>query len=146
MSLFSRLFGNRSKPASSSGTPPNAVVADFGELLATRAPVPGCVADVRELPYPKDEIKRAIVVMLGVTTDSQLREHLKFAYVSLADWQVGVGSTHQGLDVTTLDRSKPVTDLAKEVAARGEQMQKWQPIAKAEQEALIGELRQLGLW
>jgi hypothetical protein len=145
MGFVSRFFGNR-KPASSSGTPPNVLVADFGEVLATRSPVPGSVADVTELPYPKDEIKRAILVMLAATTDTPLREHLKFAYVSLADWQVGVGSLHQGLDVMKLDRTRPVSDLAKEVVAGGEQMQKWQPLAKAEQEALIGELRQLGFW
>lgn len=146
MGLFSRFFGNGPKPGSSSGTSPNVVAADFGEVLATRAPSPGTVADITELPYPKNEIKRAILLMLAVTTNSQLREHLKIAYFSLANWQVGVGPTHQGLDITKLDLTKPISDLAKEMVARGDQMQKWQKIAEAEQEALISELRQLGFW
>ncbi|MFQ5829534.1 MAG: hypothetical protein ACE5JD_10320 [Candidatus Methylomirabilia bacterium] len=146
MGIFSRLFGDKQKPAPSSSTEPHIVVADFGEVLATRVPVRGSVADVDELPYAKDQIKLATLIMLKVTNDPQLREHLKFAYVSLADWQAGVGPTHKGLDVTKLDRTKSALDLAKEVAARGEEMQKWQPIVKAEQEALIGELRKLGFW
>lgn len=146
MGLFSRLFGNQPTVPSSSNTPPNVVVAEFGALLGTRAPAPGCVADATELPYPKEEIKRAILVILTETTDSQLREHLKFTYVSLADWQAGVGPTHQGLDATKLDRTVPVADLLNEIGARGEETKKWKTIVKAEEEALITELRELGFW
>lgn len=145
MSIFSRMFGNKTKPESPS-VAPNIIVADFIEALTTRAPVPGSVADIKELPYPKDEIKLATLVMLKVTNDSELREHLKFAYISLADWQAGVGPRHKGLDITKLDRTKSPLDQAKEVAERGVEMEKWQPLVKAEQDALIGELRQLGYW
>jgi hypothetical protein len=146
MGFFSRLLGNQPKVPPPSGPPPNVVVAEFGAVLGTRGPAPGCVADVTELPYPKEAIKRAIVVMLTETTDSQLREHLKFAYVSLAGWQVGVGPIHQGLDVTKLDRAVSKTDLLNAVGVQGEETKKWQPIMKEEQMALIGELRQRGLW
>ena len=146
MGFFSRFFGNKSEKPSSSGVSPNVIVAEFGAFWGTRAPAPGCVADATELPYPKEEIKQAILVMLTETNDSQLREHLKFAYVSLADWQAGVGPTHQGLDITKLDRSVPAPDLLNAVGTGGEEMHKWQPLVKAEQEALIDELRQRGLW
>lgn len=145
MSLFARIFRKKTKPASARN-PPNVVVADFGECLEKRAPVPGSVADVSELPYQKDEIKVAILLMLKAIKDRQLREHLKFAYVSLANWQAGVGAKHQGLDITKLDRSKSALELAKEVVGRHEEMEKWQPKIKAEQEALIAELQQLGYW
>jgi hypothetical protein len=149
MSFFAWLAGNRRKPASSSGTPPNVIVADFGEVLATRGPA--MVADVKELPYPKDEIKRAILVMLVAVDDPGFREHLKAAYLHLADWQVGVGPTHRGLDPTSLvktsretllDPSKSFQELLRDSAA----LAKWLPIMEAEQEILIQELRQLGLW
>jgi hypothetical protein len=155
MSFFAWLSGSRSKPASSSGTPPDVIVADFGEVWATRGPGLCTVADVKELPYPKDEIKRAILVMLLVTDDLKLREHLKAAYVSLAHWQVDVGPTHQGLDPTSLvkttretllDPSKSFHELLKDTVARTEEMEKWQPIVQAEEEALINELRQLHFW
>ena len=116
------------------------MVAEFGEILA-RGPVPGSVADVRSLPYPKEEIKRSIIQILATATDPQLREHLKFAHVSLADWQVGVGPMKQGLDITNIDRSKPVQELLDDIGARGEEMIKWQPSVKAEQETLIADLQ-----
>lgn len=142
MGMFKRIFGKKTEHGSR--TPPNVVVADFGECLEKRAPVPGSVADVRELPYPKEEIKGAILLMLKAINDPKLREPLKFAYVSLGGWQAGVGPKHQGLDITKIDRSKSVFEQATEVAARGEEMEKWQPIIEAEQEALMAELREHG--
>lgn len=144
MGFFSRLLGDRPKPTLFSSTSSNIVVADYGEVLETRAPAPGCVADVTELPYQKDEIKRAILMMLGVITDSQLREHLRFAYVSLADWQVGVGTRHLGLDITKIDRNKLIDDRAKEVLEKGDEMKMWLPIIEAERNALLRELKTFG--
>jgi hypothetical protein len=145
MSLFSRIFASKRQRTVATITPPNVVVAEFGEILA-RGPVPGSVADVQSLPYPKEEIKRSIIQILATATDPQLREHLKFAYVSLADWQVGVGPENQGLDVTKIDRVKPIQELLNDIGARGEEMNKWQPIVKAEQETLIADLQKLGYW
>jgi hypothetical protein len=84
--------------------------------------------------------------MLATTNDDRLRESLKFAYVSLADWQVDVGPAHQGLDAAKLFRTKPAGDLATDVCTCAEEMRKWWPIVKAEQEALIDELKRLGYW
>lgn len=140
MSIFSRIFGNKKEPAASK-TAPNVIVAEFGELLGTRAPAPCCVADVDELPYPKKDIRVAILLMLAATRDPKLQEHLANAYVVLARWQVGVGSTHKGLDVSKLDRTKSPKDLAKEVLARDEEMKKWQPMVDAEMKALLDDLQ-----
>ena len=142
MGFFSRFFGNRPKPVLSSGTPPNIIVADFGEVIEKSGTVGlGCVADVTELPYQKEEIKRAILIMLAVTTDSQLRQHLKNAYVLLAGWQVGVGSSHQGLNVTEIMNStKPIDDRAEEFLAQNNEWKKWESIVEAEQKALTKEL------
>lgn len=145
MGLFSRIFAPKQQRAVVSITSPNVVVAEFGEILA-RGPAPGSVGDVQSLPYPKEEIKRSIIQILSTVTDPQLREHLKFAYVSLADWQVGVGPRNQGLDITEIDRSKPVQEILDNIGAGGEEMNKWQPIVKAEQEALIADLQKLGYW
>lgn len=141
-----QFFGNLANPTPPDDTPPNVVVADFGDVLEKRPPVPGCVADVVELPYTKDEIKRAILAMLAVTNDPKLRESLRFSYFALAGWQAGVGTKRIGYDPTQLDSSMPTIDLAKEVVASREQMKRWQPIIDAEQEALIQELKQHGYW
>ena len=145
MSLFSRIFAPKRQRSVVPIAPPNVVVSEFGEILA-RGPVPGSVTDVRSLPYPKEEIKRSIIQILATSADPQLHEHLKFAYVSLADWQVGVGPMNQGLDITEIDRSKPVQELLDNIGARGEEMSKWQLIVKTGQEALIADLQKLGYW
>lgn len=146
MSLLTKLFGDKSKPASSGKKAPNEVVADFGDILATRSPFPSQVADLSELPHPKQEIKAAILAMFTVTKDAKLREHLKFAYVSLAHWQPSVGPARQPLNLAALDLTRPVSDIASEVVARQSEMQKWEAIVQSDQESLIGELRRIGLW
>lgn len=134
-----------------SKTTPNVVVAAFEKVLATHAPAPGFVADVGELPYPKNEIKVAILTLLSVTDDLRLRDRLKWAYVSLADWQAEVGPTHQGLDMSEVSRlmssiQDPVLSAQKIAALPWEGWQKWQPIVKAELDTSVGELRKRGFW
>jgi hypothetical protein len=53
---------------------------------------------------------------------------------------------NQGLDITKIDRSKPMQELLDNIGASGEEMNKWQPIVKAEQESLIADLQKLGYW
>src|SRR5713101_5673108 len=146
MGLLSRLFGDKPKSSSSGRTSPNDVVADFGNVLATRSPFPSHVADISELPYRKQEIKSAILAMFAVTSDPKLREHLKFAYVSLAHWQPAVGLTRQPLNLSGLDLTRSVGDIAKDAIAREQEMRKWQTIVDSDQESLIRELRKVGLW
>jgi hypothetical protein len=148
MSFLSRIFGVNDAPTLTRN-PPNIVVADYGEFLEKRTLTPGIVADVAELPYPKGEIKTAIVVMLSKVNDSQLKEHLKSAYISLAEWQQGVGSTQKGIDFTQLSNFKSDADKDKAIAAYADEMNRWkiwQPIVEAEREALIAELKTFGYW
>lgn len=140
MNIFSRIFGDKKDPAASK-TEPNVVVAEFGKFIETRLPDLGCVANVDELPYPKKEIRVAMLSMLAVTRDPKLQKHLTNAYLLLARWQVGVGPTHRGLDTSKLDRTKSPQDLAKEVLTRTEEMKKWQPMIDAEMKALLDDLR-----
>jgi hypothetical protein len=140
MSIFSQIFGNKKK-SDAPKTLPNVVVAEFGEVLGNRAPAPGCVADVDELPYPKKEIRVAILLMLAATSEPKLQEHLTNAYVLLARWQEGVGPTHKGLDVSKLDCTKSPQDISKEVLTRTEEMKKWQPMIDAETKSLLDDLQ-----
>lgn len=149
MGLFDSLFGIKgsAKPSSPmTAAMAERVVRDYGAVLQSRAPVTGTVADARELPYPKERIKQALVIALRSTADPRVRESLKIGYISLADWQEGVGLTPVGIDLTKIDPTEDVLELAKRVAAQGEGMDKWIAAMKAEQEALADELRQMGLW
>lgn len=88
MSVFARFFRR--------GPDAETVLADYGIVLGTAAPQPGYVADVKALPHPKPRIKEALVVALRSMQDPHMRSQLKKAYVSLADWQEGVGGTRPG--------------------------------------------------
>jgi len=62
------------------------IVADYGAVLGEPTGL-GVVRDLRSLQHSKDDIKAALMIALGVTEDATMREHLKAAYVSLADFQ-----------------------------------------------------------
>src|SRR6185369_14152976 len=62
------------------------VVADYGDVLAKPSDL-GLVRDINSLPHLKSEIRAALKAVLAVTTNVTMREHLKIAYISLAEFQ-----------------------------------------------------------
>lgn len=144
MGVFGKLFGRRNQ-SEIGFDEAREIVGTYGDLLGS-GPVPGTVADTTELPYPKDTIKKAILVLLRETKDQSMREHLKSGYVALADWQPGVGPIRVGVDATKLDLSGDLNELAKLIEARNESAKDWLPKAKAELDLLVKELQQLGHW
>lgn len=122
------------------------IVQDYGAALGSSAPAPGCVADVRNLPHSKERIKQALVFALRLTKEPQMREQLKVGYISLADWQEGVGNETVGIDLTKMDLNADPLEMAKRIASQGSVMEKWTPLVQAEREALKSELQKLGLW
>jgi hypothetical protein len=101
---------------------------------------------VSKLPYPKEKIKEALIIGLGLTSDSQMREMIKVAYIHLADWQEGVGDTDLGLDLSKIDLDDDPTKLAGSISKQRAGYEKWAPIVNAEQKALQQELEDTGLW
>jgi len=149
MGLFSRIFGGgRSKRSDAPMTPQMAekIIQDYGVILQTEAPTPGCVREVSKLPYPKEKIKEALIIGLGLTSDSQMREMIKVAYIQLADWQEGVGDTDLGLDLSKMNLDDDPTKLAESISKQSAGYEKWAPIVNAEQKALQQELEDTGLW
>src|SRR5829696_8024078 len=77
------------------------IVSAYGEALeAKREPI----ADSRDLPYPKDTIKWAILVVLGAIRDPAQREPLRAGYVSLSEWQDRAALESLGFDSARLRR------------------------------------------
>jgi hypothetical protein len=74
------------------------------------------------------------------------REVLKSGYITLSDWQEGVGDEPVGLDVTKMDLNADPKELAKRIHDLPDGFMKWQAVAKEEREALKSELQKLGLW
>ena len=150
MGLLGRIFGRTKTEQLSAGTmPPDVaekIVQDYGAVLASTAPVPGCVADACKLPHPKEHIKQALLFALHMTKEPQMREQLKIGYISLADWQEGVGDAAVGVDLTNIDPNADPIELAKLITSQGTAVEKWIPKVKAEQEALKAELLKFKLW
>ena len=121
------------------------IVTAYGAILAS-GPVPGTVADISELPFPKETIKQALLLLLRAKGDSKLREHLKSGFMLLADWQPGVGPVRLGFDVTKIDLTQDAMVIAKRHKADADAAEKGLTAAKAEQEILVKELQTLGLW
>ena len=119
------------------------VVNAYGEALeAKREPI----ADSRELPYPKDTIKWAMLVLLGAIPDAVQREPLRAGYVSLAEWQDRAALESFGFDSARLRRRLDPLALANEFASGVTVEDRWLAASRAEQSALIGELRARGFW
>ena len=59
----------------------------YAELLG-RSPVEGAeVRDVHELPFAKEAIRHALLMLLAALPAPALRDPLRLAYLRLADWQ-----------------------------------------------------------
>ena len=121
------------------------IIQAYGKLLENYAPTPGCVADSSKLPYPKQEIKAALISGLKAIDDPQMKEHLKIAYIQLSDWQKGVGDTDQGIDFKNIDPNQSAEKLAKAIINQSSSKD-WGAIVLKEQDALKQELKDFGLW
>lgn len=123
-----------------------AIIQTYGKTLESEAPAPGCVADESKLPYPKDTIKAAIIAAMNSTDDGQMKEYLKVSYIQLANWQPGVGSTNQGLDMSTIDINQDTDSLIDAVTEQSSGSENWPEKAQKEQKILQQELQELELW
>jgi hypothetical protein len=121
------------------------IVRAYGEALERMPPRPGAVADAATLPFPKDTVKWALLVVLGAIAEPGARERVKAAFVALADWQVHADFV-QGFDSQRLRRKIDPLELAKEFAAQRTPEDRWNAAARAEQAALIAELKRRGFW
>jgi hypothetical protein len=148
MGMFNRLFrrdvGGKNSADLSLATA-RRVVRDYRVFLETSAPLPGRVADVRELPHSKDHIKDAISVCITVLRNPQLTEHLKYGYLMLSAWQKGVGAKTLGPDFTQLDLDIDPLELAQKIQEQSAPMEKWSPVIRAEQAKLTSELSAMGV-
>lgn len=65
------------------------VIPAFGMILEQS---PMIIFPVAKLPLPKDEMKIALQLAWGMTTDDRMREHLGTAYLDLAHFRDDVNS------------------------------------------------------
>ncbi|MCR9093370.1 MAG: hypothetical protein NXI30_04065 [bacterium] len=120
------------------------VVNDFGAALGDRSGGAGGVSDTRELPHSKETIKAALIFALRFANDPVSRDQLKAGYVSLADWQDGVGDSAGGLNLSRADLDRDPVELAKMLQSQAMPSQELSDRVEAESLALQAELRRLG--
>jgi hypothetical protein len=148
MGMFNRLFNKVSARQDTLGldmATAQSVVQDYRIFLETSAPLPGRVADERQLPHSKEHIKQAISVCISTIRDPGLNEHLKHGYLMLSAWQNDVGDENLGVDFTRLNLEADPIELAEQIQRESDVMRKWNPLIKAEQSVLLTELKALGV-
>lgn len=79
------------------------IIDEYGQILSQAAPA-GMVMDESRLPYPKSEIKTALLTGLQHASDDSLREMLIAGYTHLAEYQPGVGDQPAGVDPSELKK------------------------------------------
>ena len=79
-----------------------------GFMQDTAFPAPLCVADTKKLPYEKETLKEAFILLMRLCDDPKTKELLKYGYLSLASFQEGVGETDLGLDLERLPKVKDI--------------------------------------
>lgn len=149
MGFLGKFFGSVDKNQSSSEISLERaldIIGDYGDCMENSAPAPGCVADAIELPYPKMQIKEALIVGLKGISDPKMKDAIMTGYLHLADWQEGVGDFHVGLDIGSFELGGDIRELAEKIASQGDEFEKWQSVVAAEQEDLKNDLVKLGFW
>ena len=120
------------------------IAQSYGHVLASSAPLPGCVADASQLPYEKDTIKQALAICLCASSDPQLIRQLKHGYLQLTAWQNGVGDKTLGLNFTRIDLEADPNEIAALLEEHSAAMAPWYTLIKDEHVTLEAELRALG--
>ena len=119
------------------------VVQDYGNFLETSAPLPGCVADVNQLPHSKEHIKAAIGVCVGKIRVPDVIDELRSGYLMLSAWQNDVGQQTLGLDFTQLNLDKDPMLVAELIQQQSDTIGRWKPMIEADQAALMSEFELL---
>jgi hypothetical protein len=104
----------------------------------------GGVQDVEELPFAKEAIRHALLMLLAAWTAPQLREPLRLAYIRLADWQPAK-APFEPVDLRNWrDTRDPLAMAARLAAGRAPAEERRHAAAVRERAHLVEELRRRG--
>jgi hypothetical protein len=126
--------------------PPNLaerIIQEYGTSLENHRPFSLSALDASNLPYPKEEIKKALIFGLRTASDSQRKEKLRVAYLLLANYQEGVGTEDQDFDLSDMDLNDDPMKLAAAISTKLEGGKDWRSIVETEHEILRQELVQM---
>ncbi|MDZ7642018.1 MAG: hypothetical protein U5J62_08365 [Desulfurivibrio sp.] len=120
MNFFKKLFSGSKSESSHSMSQERVeeIIQLYGAVMEVNAATTGIAKDSSTLPFPKQDIKQAIIIGMKLIDDPQMKDMLKIGYIQLADWQDGVNSINNN----------------------------WTQMVRDEAESLKQELISLGLW
>ena len=118
------------------------IVQAYGKAVEESQIGLGIVADVNELPFSKEQIKKSILLAIKNTDDVKKKEQLKTGYLFLADWQENVGETHQGFDPRNYDTEMTTEELLHQMPDP-DLMNFWLGKVTKEQDLLMDELSKI---
>ena len=99
-----------------------------------------------ELPFAKEAIRHALVMLLGALPDTLHRESLRLAYLRLADWQPADPPIEPPIDLRNPRATRDPLAMVSRLAARGAPAAERRRAAATQERArLVEDLRRLGL-
>ena len=120
------------------------VARAYAELLGRSPADVGEVRDAHELPFAKEAIRHALLMLLAALPAPALRESLRLAYVRLADWQAAEPPV-EAIDLRTARAGRDPLVLASRLAAsRAPVEERRRAAAAQERSRLVEELRRHG--
>ena len=145
MGILSRFFkgGKNDKETPMQFDQALKIIRKYGKLLEKSANKTMHVFDESKLPYPKEQIKEAIITVLHSDYDQQTKEILRAGYMELSSWQKGVGEKDilYGYDVAGLNlNDSPENCIKSFLESNNERDNIWQPIVFKEMKALKQEI------
>jgi len=124
MGILSKLFGKKKHTVISPDIAEN-IIQIYGAHMEKDTQSPLCVADVKKLPFPKEQIKEALVIGMKATSALYTREMLKIGYLNLANYQEGVGEVNKGIDIFVSDLYDDIRKVAQNYIHQYDDFEKW---------------------
>jgi hypothetical protein len=120
------------------------IIQEYGEVMLHKSPAPFFIADIKKLPYPKDSIKNALMLVLSAKAHEGMMDALKIGYLQLANWQEEVGDTDMAIGM--VDDGESSQDKLKRVKAHYEEVKIRNALLEDERAVLKNDLVSIGVW
>jgi len=101
MGLLRKLFGRKREAVDVGRLDLNKLqltINEYGAIIERQSKTGSVVYDESALPLPKEDLRKALLMLIASIKDTQSRDQLKAGYLMLADFQVGVGSRTIAID------------------------------------------------
>jgi hypothetical protein len=134
MGLFRKLFGSKREAVDAGRLDLNKLqrtINEYGAILERQSKTGSVVYDESVLPLPKEDLRKALLMLIASIKDTQSRDQLKAGYLMLADFQAGIGSRTIAID--------PQADAAT-IAKQAGEVAHWQQVIAAEAARLRDDL------